>query len=567
MFASFKKLFRKDTGEDLATSIPEVSLPGSATHSSGTLAKPVTVSFPSEQRSPIATAPASMASSDIVSLPVHSVIARLPNSMAGIVQSQGNGFFSLPALWVAQELPKGSVKLSFGELRQIAPLGTFFENTRHDQVLIELPLDEILTRLHPSHLARRKGQRQIMLPADIMNVFGPRGEGIMLSTAQPSGAKPVNPMPAAAPMAKPGHLEPVAMPDFKKSAVGETTTFQKPAVRVVPSESVAAERLAIPLAALAGSWPELINKELSTLNTAMVVLALPMDQLEQGLKTGKLIFSWKQICEWIQPPVSNSAVGEETLVDLPLKVIAPLFMAKHRPKTQKKIYIGDIPDLFAATAQTVPEESIPAAPAIVHAAPIKMALAVEPPAPAAPSLPIKLPVAELAVAPPITLSVETQAAPVPVLPKLETAPIPMPLPVPTIEPVKNEPATMREIFGQPSKTAWSPNEIVKNVATLPGITGAFVAMQDGLLVAAELPSHLKAETVAAFLPQIFGRMNQYAKELQLGALSSLSFVVEDVPWQIIKSKTVYLVAIGKSGESLPGAHLGTIAAELGQQIQ
>ena len=77
----------------------------------------------------------------------------------------------------------------------------------------------------------------------------------------------------------------------------------------------------------------------------------------------------------------------------------------------------------------------------------------------------------------------------------------------------------------------------------------------------------KGETVAAFLPQIFGRMNQYAKDLQLGALSSFSFIAENVPWQIIKNKTVYLVAIGKPGETLPGSTLNTIAAELGQQIQ
>jgi predicted regulator of Ras-like GTPase activity (Roadblock/LC7/MglB family) len=102
---------------------------------------------------------------------------------------------------------------------------------------------------------------------------------------------------------------------------------------------------------------------------------------------------------------------------------------------------------------------------------------------------------------------------------------------------------------------------------LPEVSGAFIAMQDGLLVAAELPLELKGDTVAAFLPQIFGRMNQYAKELHLGALSSFSFVAEQVPWQIIKTGTVYFVAIGKPGENLPSEKLSTIAAELGKQIQ
>ena len=156
------------------------------------------------------------------------------------------------------------------------------------------------------------------------------------------------------------------------------------------------------------------------------------------------------------------------------------------------------------------------------------------------------------------------AAVEPVVPIVPVTPVVAPAPVVVAEQTFD---TIGEIFGQPSKTAWSPNEIVKNLAAFPGVAGAFVAMHDGLLVAADLPSHLKAETVAAFLPQIFGRMNQYAKELQLGGLTSFSFVAENVPWQIIKSKTVYLVAIGKSGETLPGSKLNVIAAELGQQIQ
>ena len=107
---------------------------------------------------------------------------------------------------------------------------------------------------------------------------------------------------------------------------------------------------------------------------------------------------------------------------------------------------------------------------------------------------------------------------------------------------------------------------MKNLVSHPEIAGAFIAMQDGLLVAAELPEHLKPDTFAAFLPQIFGRMNQYTKELQLGAVSSLTFVVENVTWQIVKSGTVYLVALGKPGESLPGSKLNTLAAQLSRQI-
>jgi predicted regulator of Ras-like GTPase activity (Roadblock/LC7/MglB family) len=244
---------------------------------------------------------------------------------------------------------------------------------------------------------------------------------------------------------------------------------------------------------------------------------------------------------------------------LPLKIVAPLFMAKHRPaRAQQKISIGEIPDLFVAKAQAVTAEppasepqisKIAEQPALIPFKPTPIVSVVEPaPAPVAPvEMPIPIaPTPEKVIAP--TTPVSSPEIKLPVAPEIK-------------------PSVLGEIFGQPAKQSWTPNEVVKNLAALPGIAGAFVAMQDGLLVAAELPEHLKADTVAAFLPQIFGRMNQYTKELQLGGLSSLTFVVENVSWQIIKSGTVYLVALGNAGESLPGSKLNTIAAEIGRQIQ
>lgn len=571
MFTSFKKLFRKDTEEDLATSIPAVSTPASATHSSGISGRPVTLSFtpPAQHAAPVTSAPS--ASHDMVVLPIQSIIARLPNSLAGVVQSQGNGSISLPALWVVQELPKGSVKISFGELRQIAPPGTFFENIRHDQVLIELPLNEILTRIHPSHLSRRQNQRQIVIPNEITNVFGPRGEGISLSSSTiPKPAKP-----AGAPIAIPQPIqsEPLATPAFKPAAITPSVApkiavASLHALPVQPAPS--AEFLPVPLTALQGSWPESIQNELSILNQSKTFVMFPLNQLEPGLKAGKIIFSWKQVSEWIQPPVSNSGVGEDTVIELPLHLIAPLFMANRQPKAQKKVYIGDAPDLFTGKIEPVVEEQVPivmAAP-VVPMAPIKMAPSIIPSAPIkmaptiVPSAPIKMaaPVAPIIPAP--IASAAPVATITPIAP--EAAPEVVLAPAPAMA---AETSAIGEILGQPSKHDWTPNEIVKGLVTLPNIAGAFVAMTDGLLVTAELPSHLRAETVAAFLPQIFGRVNQYTKELQLGAISSFSFVVENVSWQIIKSKTVYLVAIGKSGEALPGSTLNTIAAELGKQIQ
>lgn len=543
MFASFKKLFRKDTGEDLATSIPEVDAPVIAPRSPVVHHHPVPAAFTSELPSSAATPFGSSASADVVSLPLRSVVACLPNSLSSVVQSQGNGFVSFPAERIAAELPKGSVKLAFGEVRMAAPAGSFFDNARHDQVLIELPLNEILLRVHPSLLARRPNQKQILLPADITNIFGPRGEGISVSSTPPISPKPFKPIahePAPVPLA-------MATPS---AAVPMQTAPAAVPFRVVPVQQASSdrsERITVPLLDLSEAWPELIRQEIAAVASGGRV-ALPMSQLEAGLKAGKIMIGWKQICEWTQPPFS-SALTEDLALELPLKLIAPLFMAKYQPKVQKKIVVAELPDLFAIKNAAL-------APTVEPVAPIAMAKPAEIKMAPSPEIYREQPAA-IKMAPPAEI-------------KMASAPemkMPQPAEVIQMAAATAKPNPLGNIFGQPAKTHWSPVEIVKNAAKLPAISGAFIAMQDGLLVAAELPSHLKGDTVAAFLPQIFGRMNQYAKELNLGALSSFSFVVERVSWQIIKTGTVYFVVIGKTGENLPGEKLSAIAAELGKQIQ
>ncbi len=517
MFASFKKLFRKDTGEGLATSIPELNVPVSVAHTQGAYNRPLTGSFTSEPAAQFAASIAPVAPADFVSLPLKSIFACLPNSLSSVVQSQGNGFVAFSSQRIADELPKGSVKIAFGELRMAAPPGTFFDNARHDQVLVELPLNEILLRVHPSLLARRKDQKQILLSTEVVNIFGPRGEGISVSAGPSTASKPVKPVVVPSPPVAPISPAPLAMPSPQKPIAfqGAAPAPVEVPLRVLPVQESAfadGESISVSLVAISESWPEMIRQEIIGMDVTNARVTLPLEKLEQGLKAGKIVFSWKQICGWTQPQL-NTVFTEELPLELPLRIVAPLFMAKHRPKVQKKITVGDLPDLFAGRNLS---SATPAVQSVETAAPITMAHPTE-----------------------VTGAVA---------------------PAPKANPVG-------EIFGQPAKHNWSPIEIVKGVATLPGISGAFIAMQDGLLVAAELPPHLKGDTVAAFLPQIFGRMNQYAKELQLGALSSFSFVTENVSWQIIKTGTVYFVAIGKAGENLPGEKLSAVAAELGKQIQ
>lgn len=548
MFASFKKLFRKDGG-DLATSIPE-RFAASRHEVRAEIPFRPALTMPASLDAVDASAAAPLAASpEMVALPLRSVLARLPNSLSPIVQSVGNGSVLLPSKRILQELPKGVVKISFAELRAAAPAGTFFETDRHDQMLVELPLNEVLARLHPALLARRPAQKKIQLSEGVTNVFGPRGEGISVSAppgptkgagahaAQSTGdhvpSAELNRAVEAAPIAMPRFDKPLSTPVSAPSIfeIAAPSPFAPavsavPPLRVLPSpaeSSHVGKFLEIELGALSENFPALIKSEIAASQLARVTVALPLALVEAALKTAKIVFTWRQLGEWMQPPLTALS---ETPLELPLHVVAPIFIAKHRAvKNQRKILVDEIPDLFAPkNGARIPTAMPPAAE--IPAPPIATA-----PAPLAPF----------------------------VAPKLETAPV--------ISPTITPPKTIEPLFVAPVQKNLSPNEAVKTLAATPGALGAFVAMPDGLLVAAQLPENLKADTVAAFLPQIFGRMNQYTKELKLGPLSGLTFVVENVSWKIIKAGGIYLVVLAHSFEQLSDAHLNHIAAELGRQIQ
>jgi predicted regulator of Ras-like GTPase activity (Roadblock/LC7/MglB family) len=106
---------------------------------------------------------------------------------------------------------------------------------------------------------------------------------------------------------------------------------------------------------------------------------------------------------------------------------------------------------------------------------------------------------------------------------------------------------------------------VANASRLPGAAGALLAMNDGLLVTSQTPQGVKSETIAAFLPQMFGRMNQYTKELALGPLQQLTLGVAGGQWHVVKCETIYFAVLGRPGESLPLNLLAQVAAELSSQ--
>lgn len=135
---------------------------------------------------------------------------------------------------------------------------------------------------------------------------------------------------------------------------------------------------------------------------------------------------------------------------------------------------------------------------------------------------------------------------------------PVPLEVPSI--------SLGEIFGEPGKTNWTPQEVVQKATSLRGVAGAIITTEDGLPVAFQLPEHLNGNVIGAFVPQMFTRITQYTRDLKLGDAKQLTLIVENVPLQIFKSGKIFFTALGKPNENLPKPQLTAIAANLARQL-
>src|SRR5207237_7944970 len=72
-------------------------------------------------------------------------------------------------------MKRGAVKLTVKQIKAMAPSEAFLSTNEHDEVLVEFPLNEILPRLRPEHLAHRAGQQHLFVPDDTSVIFGPTG--------------------------------------------------------------------------------------------------------------------------------------------------------------------------------------------------------------------------------------------------------------------------------------------------------------------------------------------------------------------------------------------------------
>ncbi len=489
-----------------------------------------------------------------IALPLAPIVSGLsPELRAKIASVPPPGLtINVPVETILSQLSFGAVKISFGELRQMAPSIFINSGGEHDIKMVNLPLNEVLPRLNPALLTRRAAAK-VEVGEEIKGPFGGQNAGVTFTT-QP--LKPAIPAPAiprvdrpavskesplpAAPIAfklPPGMERPIPVANPVPSVppprpVAPIPAPQAPAkpvsapAPVIPKISAAPAPAPPPVSPrplpaqptifaalwdLAENWPEELRNEISSSNLANESVPLAGDAVEASLKRGRMTMTWKQL-RTLAKPSSLASVNDQLELDVPMKVIAPLFFAAQKNLVQgrKTVKVSDeIPNLFFGFPQSAPEAAA-AATKLVDAKPVDSNFYVWGDAGEAPKT-----VAEM-------------------------------------------PAPQTDFTSRQAQ----PKDVVARAAAMPGVVGVLVTLPDGLRVASRVPAEFNADTLAAFIPQIFERMNQSARELRMGALNNVSFTVGNVPWRIYRVNSVFVAAFGRAGEALPAAELARLADEL-----
>ena len=592
-FAGLLRGLLRRLEEDEATApqmprAPAVAAPA-ATVSPAAAARPQTApsAFPAPTMPPV---PAE--NPDALQLPLQSILATMPMDLrAKVMQAPPAGkMIAVPLEKILTQLAFGSVKIAFGELRKAAP-GVFVNSGgEHDHKPVMLPLNEILTRLNPALLSRRSTQKQVEVTEDITGPFGAGGEGAEISVAAkptPSTAMPplrmtASPSPfsfasraitPATNATTPPTRRPF-MPHAPAPAISATTPptrpfmphvptpatsfvtpqnngVPKPVAPIIPSPApeipVKPATISAPLAALSENWPEGLRLEIRQSNLANAQVLLPANLIEPALKRGRITFTWRNLRPLIKPTPPPASVHDGIELELPLNVIAPLFFTRQKSASHPQQAVlppAEIPNLFFGFPQPEPPGPETRQPEVPRP---------EPPA----KTPVKMP--EPQAVRPLPKPVDAKLSDTNYYIWSDNAEAPK-----VDETEYKRPQRPATDFSSRYAT---PNEIVARAMALPGVVGAIVALPDGLKVASQIPSDLNADTLAAFLPQIFDRVSQSTRELRMGALNNFNFTVGNVPWKIFRVNAVYFAAFGRAGEALPTVQLAALAAELDRKKQ
>ncbi|MGC8744690.1 MAG: roadblock/LC7 domain-containing protein [Verrucomicrobiia bacterium] len=420
----------------------------------------------------------------------------------------------IPIETILPQISTGTVKISFGDLKKISPAGIFLTNTRCDNEPVTLPLKEIISKLDISHFELNP-REEVIIPDDIPSLFTSKGVT--------SNVKPVEPLISKE---KKRFQKAETQPVLEKpTSVSEQKVETKP----IPfKQTVVSETkcISLKLREIVPYCKDEVANEIESLKLTDTTLNLPIEELTARMSTGRVTFNWNKIQEWLLPRPTSTLSNQDIEIEIPLKVLVPLYLP-HIKKAHKKIITvpNDIPNIFTPEQPSLLKQTV-----LVSPEPIER-----------PTEPVK-PVAEKKP------SEFEEIKPEKAIP-----------PVAKLSGVKS----LSELFNKPDKKIWTPNEIIESVVTLPGVSGAMIALKEGLPVVSKLPKDLDPEMFAGMLTQIFSRLSQYANDLNLKNLHGFTLYCEGKPVFVCERENIYFIVTGNENEDLPSSlQLQAIVDEL-----
>jgi len=209
-----------------------------------------------------------------------------------------------------------------------------------------------------------------------------------------------------------------------------------PALPVVssPASGESKGSVTISVSLLASNCRATLVKDIDPKFLAKAKLEIPVEAIEGGIRSGKVDFLWRELCAWMQPAGADELVAAhaETRIGLPLSVVAPLFLQRKPATAAKKAggFAGDIPRCVSAGGLVAPLATA----------------AEEPPRACSGGCADSSARYESEFEPEPSARIFAAAEPDPGLQVRDLA----------------------ELFGQPDKRNWTPNEIVQKTSELPG---------------------------------------------------------------------------------------------------
>ena len=118
------------------------------------------------------------------------------------------------------------------------------------------------------------------------------------------------------------------------------------------------------LSDLMEAWPLEIKSEIERLGLGASSVNLPSSLLSAGLRQGKVQFTWRALLQAIPEACGVDSSLAETALDLPLKIVAPVFLNSRRSASvpKRNAAMDSMPDLFFGGAKPVAPAPQPASP-------------------------------------------------------------------------------------------------------------------------------------------------------------------------------------------------------------